>query len=83
MLTIQISGQGNPDAVGDPKLPEMPWAMVRMPDRQVSLTSVDTSLEPRIEHLARLGRQLVATVDDRLAQHRIRHRPARIDGRLL
>lgn len=36
VLTIQVEGQGNPDAISAPPLPEMPWAHVGQPEVEVA-----------------------------------------------
>jgi hypothetical protein len=48
-LTIRVVGQGNPDAVGDPLLPALPWATVREPEREVKMSVVENTLEPRMD----------------------------------
>lgn len=37
ILTVTIDGEGNPDAIGDPALPPLPWAYVSEPERSTSL----------------------------------------------
>ncbi len=48
-LTIRVQGAGNPDAVGDPLLPELPWATTRQPERRVELVAVPNTLQPRMD----------------------------------
>lgn len=48
-LAITVTGSGNPDAIGDPRLPEMPWAHVSDPERETD------------KHIASADAQLVVT----------------------
>lgn len=48
-LTLTVSGYGNPDAVGDPRLPKLPWADLREPQRDVKLTSDNERIQPHME----------------------------------
>lgn len=48
-LTVRVQGAGNPDAVGDPLLPVLPWATAREPERRVELAAVANTLQPRMD----------------------------------
>lgn len=37
MLTVSIVGDGNPDAIGAPSMPQLPWASIGDPDSQVDM----------------------------------------------
>ena len=45
-LVVSVTGSGNPDAIGDPRLPAMPWAHVGDPERDTDshISSADAQL---------------------------------------
>jgi hypothetical protein len=48
-LRVRVEGFGNPDAIGDPVLPELAWATVREPERELTFTNVDGNPQPRLD----------------------------------
>jgi hypothetical protein len=48
-LRVRIEGFGNPDAIGDPVLPDLGWASIREPERELSFTSVNGNPQPRLD----------------------------------
>jgi hypothetical protein len=48
-LRVRAEGFGNPDAIGDPVLPELAWATVREPERELLFTGVAGNPQPRLD----------------------------------
>ncbi len=48
-LRVRVEGFGNPDAVGDPALPELQWASLREPERELVFTAVKGNPQPRMD----------------------------------
>ncbi len=48
VLKVRVEGFGNPDAIGDPVLPELAWASLRDPDRRIETAVVPGNDQPRI-----------------------------------
>lgn len=45
-LKVHVEGFGNPDAIGDPILPELAWASLREPDRRLEPIPIDKPKAP-------------------------------------
>ncbi len=48
-LRVRVEGFGNPDAIGDPALPELGWATIREPERELLFTGVSGNPQPRLD----------------------------------
>lgn len=48
-LTVKVNGFGNPDAIGDPRLPGLEWANVRDAQRDTEFFDDDDGVQPKVE----------------------------------